>query len=107
VDVSLRTQQVDFLERLSQEADIPLDFRGPLLHGTDPTISETLSRVIAFAQERIQLRHNRPTRKVRKHLTIPCEHLDYVNRLTAVWGVPRSEVVRRLIDKAMAEGFRL
>lgn len=87
VDLTLRTQQVHYLEYVSERDDVPL--------------SRALASIIARKMESQRLDGPRPAKKERKHFNILVVHLAFVDRLCITLGLPRSEVVRRLIDEAL------
>lgn len=89
VDLTLRTQQIVYLEYLSERDDSPL--------------SHALGKIIDKAMLVIVLEQGRPTRKVRKHFSMSPAHVAFIDRLSVKWGIPRSDVARRLIDEALAK----
>jgi hypothetical protein len=89
VDLTLRTQQADYLEYLADRDETNeavafrriLDKRMASQSGIPPS----------------------PPQKVRKHYTVMGYHLEFIDRMAAWWGLPRSDVVRRLIDEALSK----
>lgn len=89
MDFVLRTQQIQYLEYLAERADI--------------SISEAFGRVIERSLEAIRIEASQPAQKIRKHLTVEHAHIAFIDSLAIKWGLPRSDVARRVIDMALAE----
>lgn len=88
VDLTLRTQQIQYLEYLCDRDDVP--------------IGGALGLIIdEFSSKGIPQR-TRPARKVRKHVLIQKAHLVVIDQLSVLRGLTRSEIVRRLIDAALS-----
>ena len=88
IDFTLRSRQVQYLEYLSERDGEPF--------------SHALAKIITWALQNLMVDAPGRTEKVRKHVMIPEECLDFVDILSSRWGLPRSDVVRRLVDDAMA-----
>jgi hypothetical protein len=83
--VYLRTPQASYLRYVADRDDI--------------TISRALAQIIA--EHAGALPHpRRPVQKFVQHLNLPVDHLMLLTRLASELGVDRSEVARRLIDRA-------
>lgn len=93
VDLTLRTQQVEYLEYLSDR--------------DESSLSYAMAKIIAKAKLVIVLEQGRPAQKIRKHLTLSEAHVGFIDRLAVTWGIPRNDVARRLIDAALATDKKL
>ena len=104
--VGLRRQQLDYLEELQTEAEVPLYTTAKLQGGTDLPISHILEAII---ERSIQPLDDAPADQapVKKQLFMRQDHALYVDNLAHRMGVTRSEVVRHLIETARSKGFRL
>ncbi len=83
----LRTPQANYLRRFADTEGV--------------TFSRALAMIIAeYAEQSFDLQTNRPVQKVRQHFFLTEDHLATLDRLTVDFGLSRSEVARRLIDRA-------
>lgn len=89
VDLYLRSKQVGYLEYLAERHDCHL--------------SHAVGQIVGRARQTVDVETVRPQEKVRIHLVLDVTHLSFIDRLGVVWGIWRSDVVRRLIDDAMAK----
>lgn len=88
IDVTLRSQQIDYLRRVAEREDVSL--------------SRALACIIETYAEIAASKPRRPTRKARTHFHSTPAHVALIDQLTVKWGVRKSEVVRRVIDGALA-----
>ena len=88
VHIDLRTRQSQYLEYLAER--------------DDSTLSRALETVIESAIKRLYVDPPMNAQKLRIHFTMSLKCIDYINLLASRWGLPRNDVVRRLIDDAAA-----
>jgi hypothetical protein len=87
VDLTVRTPHLDYLAYIADRDSLML--------------SHAFEAVLAEAAQYVTLPEKpRRVRKERLHVSIGRSWADYITALTRLWGVPRSEVARRLIDMA-------
>ncbi len=88
IHFTLRTRQIQYLEYISER--------------DDALMSQSLRKVIERSIENIYVDPPIQTCKVRKNFSLPAKCVEFVNLLAQRWGLPQSDVVRRLIDDAAA-----
>lgn len=86
--LSLRTQHTNYLEYIAQRDEIPIS------HVVARIVTENASVLDPGVK---------PSRQDDRHITIEQEKLAILDGLVVVLGMGRSEIMRRLIDKAMSE----
>jgi hypothetical protein len=93
IDLTLRTQQLQYLEYLAERDELPL--------------SRALARIIDRCAEVPWSHPVNPTKKARKHFFLAPKHIALLDQLSVIWGLPRSDVARRLIDEALEKDTTL
>lgn len=88
--LTLRTQQIDYLEYLAERDDTNLS----------RAFGRIIERKIVVQPPTEQAR---ASRKLRKTLTLLPSHLEMIDQMSESLGLPRSDIARRLIDEALAK----
>lgn len=86
VRIRLLNYHVDYLEYVADQDDL--------------TMSKVVADILDAFEEFHPPKHTMPTQKDRVNITLSLTHDQLLDRLSARWGVSRSEVARRLIDRA-------
>lgn len=87
-DILLRDHHVEFLTFLAEESG--------------STVSVALSKILARTVASPKKSPSKPSKSVRKHLVFIPAQLAMIDRMAVLFGVQRSDIVRRLIDEAIA-----
>ena len=87
LDLTLRSRHVEYLRYVADRDSVP--------------VSHVLCAILNRALERSLVEH--VSRKSRVHVVVNALHLAHIDRMALSLGVYRSEVVRQLIDEALAE----
>ncbi len=88
VGLYLRTRHCAYLDYISQRDEIPL--------------SRAVANIIAETSE-LTVTSSDPSHKEYRKVVMDPAHLDKLNCLVVTLGIDRSEIMRRLIDRAMSE----
>lgn len=107
LDVRLRSQHVDFLHRLSKQTEEPLEPAPYTVIDGEVSESFVISKILEHAKSEIGEAEAPTPRKLRKHFSVDAAHIEFVDGLSRQWGITRSQVVQRLIERAAASNFRI
>lgn len=88
IDIYIRSRQHQYLEYLAERDGC--------------AFSRAFEKIIKLAIQNLILDSPGRTEEIRKHIGIGMPSLEFIDRLSVLWGLPRSDVVRRLIDDALA-----
>lgn len=89
VTLALRSRETDYLAYVANRDSLMVS------HAFEAVLAE-MAQLVAIPEK------PKRTRKERLHISIGKSWAVYIKRLVVLWGVPQSEVARRLLEMARA-----